>query len=178
ALEIVKTHVKNKNLIKHMLAVEAVMQALAPKFGCDQEEWALAGLLHDIDYDLTFDNPAEHSLLGATMLANYELPDIIVKAVRAHNEAHGIERVSHMDKALYCCDPVTGLIVAAALIHPAKKIGAIDKDFVVNRFHEKSFARGAKRETILACSELGLSLDELIGVALVAMQERAADLGL
>ena len=178
ALELVKSHVKNKNLIKHMLAVEAVMGALAPRFGGDVEQWKLAGLLHDIDYDKTFDKPEEHSLLAAEMLAEHDLPEELLSAVRAHNEAHGLPRESNMDKALYCSDPITGLIVAGALIHPSKKLSAIDADFVVNRFHEKSFARGAKRETILACCELGLSLEEFVGIALTAMQEVAADIGL
>jgi putative nucleotidyltransferase with HDIG domain len=178
ALELVQKHVKNKNLIKHMLAVEAVMGALAARFGGDVELWKLAGLLHDIDYDQTFDHPDKHSLLGAEMLAENGLPAELVSAVRAHNEAHGIERTTEMEKALYCCDPVTGLIVAGALIHPSKKLSSIDADFVINRFYERSFARGAKRETILACSELGLSLEEFIGIALKAMQEVASDIGL
>lgn len=178
AMALVKSHVKNKNLIKHMIAVEAVMGALASRFGGDVEQWKLAGLLHDIDYDKTFDKPEQHSLLGAEILAEYDLPEELLNAVKAHNEAHGIPRETNMEKALFCCDPITGLIVAGALIHPSKKLSAIDADFVVKRFHEKSFARGAKRETILACSELGLSLEEFAAIALAAMQEVAEDIGL
>lgn len=178
ALDLVKQQVKNKNLIKHMLAVESVMGALAPHFGGDPELWRLAGLLHDIDYDQTFDKPEEHSKLGAQMLADLNLPEDLVNAVRAHNEMHGIERVTALDKALYCCDPVTGLIVAGALIHPSKKLSAIDKDFILNRFNEKSFARGANRQTISACSELGLTLEDFVAIALEAMQQSAGELGL
>lgn len=178
ALELVKKNVKNKNLIKHMLAVEAVMGKLAEHFGADVEQWKLAGLLHDIDYDVTADDPEKHSLLGAEMLAEHGLDQELVNAVRAHNEAHGLPRTTQMDKALYCCDPVTGLIVAGALIHPDKKLASITPEFVLNRFGEKSFARGAKRETILACSELGLSLDEFVTLSLEAMQEVASDIGL
>lgn len=178
ALALIKQHVKNKNLIKHMLAVEVVMGALAPHFDGDPELWRLAGLLHDIDYDQTFDKPEIHSKLGAQMLADLNLPAELVNAVRAHNEIHGIERTTPMEKALYCSDPVTGLIVAGALIHPSKKLSAIDKDFILNRFNEKSFARGANRETIAACKELGLSLEDFVTIALEAMQQSASELGL
>jgi len=178
ALVLLKQHVKNKNLIKHMLAVEAVMGALAPHFNGEPELWRLAGLLHDIDYDQTFDKPEEHSKLGAQMLADLNLPEELVNAVRAHNEMHGIERTTDMDKALFCSDPVTGLIVAGALIHPAKKLSAIDKDFILNRFNEKSFARGANRETIAACKDLGLTLEDFVAIALEAMQQSASELGL
>ncbi|KAF0195168.1 MAG: metal dependent phosphohydrolase [Bacillota bacterium] len=178
ALNLVKQHVKNKNLIKHMLAVEAVMGALAPHLGGDTELWRLAGLLHDIDYDQTFDKPEEHSKLGAQMLEALHLPEDLVNAVRAHNEIHGIERSTAIDKALYCSDPVTGLIVAGALIHPSRKLSVIDKDFILNRFNEKSFARGANRQTIAACSELGLTLEDFVAIALEAMQQSASELGL
>ncbi|MBS3938579.1 MAG: HDIG domain-containing protein [Peptococcaceae bacterium] len=178
ALDLVKRHVKNKNLQKHMLAVEMVMGGLAARFGEDVALWRLTGLLHDIDYDLTADKPAVHSLMGAEMLADYGLPSSVVNAVRAHNEWHGLPRDSMLERALYCSDPVTGLIVAGALIHPTKKLAAIDTEFVLNRYHEKSFARGANRETIAACREIGLSLAEFISLALTAMQPRAEELGL
>lgn len=178
ALELIKKNVKNKNLIKHMLAVEAVMGKLAERFGADVEQWKLAGLLHDIDYDVTFDKPEQHSLMGAEMLAAEGLDSELVSAVRGHNEAHGLPRTTQMEKALYCSDPVTGLIVAGALIHPDKKLASITPEFVLNRFGEKSFARGAKRETIMACSELGLSLEEFVALSLAAMQEVAGDIGL
>ena len=173
-----KEHVKNKNLIKHMLAVEVVMRKLAIHFGEDEERWATAGLLHDIDYDQTADDPARHSLVGGEILAGLDLDDEIVHAVKAHNEYHSIPRESLMDKALFCADPVTGLIVASALIHPDKKLAPIDTQFVMKRFYEKSFARGAKRETIEACSELGLSLEEFITIALEGMKEVSKEIGL
>ncbi|MEW6724702.1 MAG: HD domain-containing protein [Bacillota bacterium] len=174
----VKKHVKNKNLIKHMLAVEAVMRELARHFGEDEEMWAMAGLLHDIDYDLTKDDPQRHSQVGADLLADQGMPAAVVQAVRVHNEVHGLARTTLLDKTLYAVDPVTGLIVAAALIHPEKRLSAIDADFVLNRFGEKSFARGANREQIKSCEELGLDLSQFIELSLKAMQESAADLGL
>lgn len=178
ALELVKQNVKNKNLIKHMIAAEVVMAKLARRLGGDPEKWGLAGLLHDIDYDETAKDPQRHSILGAEMLEKAGVDPEIVYAVKVHNEAHGLPRISMMDKALYAVDPLTGLIVAAALIHPEKKLSAIDTQFVLNRFKESGFARGANREQIKACSELGLSLDEFVALGLEAMQEAADQLGL
>ncbi len=178
AMALVREKVKNKNLIKHMLATEAVMTHLAEHFEEDRELWGLVGLLHDVDYDLTDREPERHGLVGAQILEERGLPPELVQAVRAHNEALGYERVTRLDKTLYAVDPVTGLLVAAALVHPAKKLSAIDVKFVLNRFKEKSFARGANREQIETCAELGLSLEQFITLSLEAMQGIAAELGL
>ncbi len=178
AWKLVQQKVANKNLQKHMLAAEFVMMGLAGRFGADDAKWGLAGLLHDLDYDLTFDKPSEHSLLSAEWLAELGVDADIVYAVKVHNHAHNLERKSMMDKALYATDPLTGLIVAAALIHPAKKLAPLTPEFVVNRFYEKSFAKGANRGQIQACSELGLTLEEFIAIGLTAMQQHAGELGL
>lgn len=178
AYKLVKEKIKQRNLVKHCLAVEAVMRRLAERFNEDVEKWGLAGLLHDIDYEETADDPEKHSLLGAEMLSDLGLDDDIVYAVKAHNHAHGLPRKSLMDKALYASDPLTGLIVAAALIHPDKKLASIDTEFVINRYGEKSFARGADRDVIASCSEMGLELKEFIGLSLEAMQGISDDLGL
>ncbi len=178
ALALVKKHIKNRNLVKHTLAVEAVMRKLAEHFGEDVDKWGLAGLLHDIDYSETQDDPSKHSLVGGEMLAEMGVEEDIVKAVKAHNEYHGLPRETRMAKALYASDPLTGLIVAAALIHPDKKLSSIDVDFVMNRYGEKSFARGANREIIASCAELGLDLREFVALSLEAMQGIADDLGL
>lgn len=178
AIAELKKHVKNKNLLKHMYACEAVMQRLARHFGEDEAKWALAGLLHDIDYEATKDNPQQHSMIGADMLEEMGLPQDIIYAVKVHNEVHGLPRTSLMDKALYATDPVTGLIVAGALIRPDKQIEPIDVEFLLKRFNEKSFARGASREQIATCSELGLSLEQFLGMALEAMKKVKVELGL
>jgi hypothetical protein len=178
ALELMKKHIKNKNLQKHCLSVEAVMRALAVHFDEDKELWGLAGLLHDIDYEKTKDDPARHSLVGAEMLSEMGLPEEVVYAVKVHNEYHGLPRKSLMDKALYATDPLTGLIVAGALIRPEKKLDVIDVDFLMNRFKEKSFARGANREAIKACSEFDMELDEFMGIGLEAMKDISNELGL
>ncbi|NLJ84229.1 MAG: HDIG domain-containing protein [Halanaerobiaceae bacterium] len=178
AYALLKENLHNKNLIKHCLAVEAVMGKLADYFGEDREKWGLAGLLHDIDYDQTAGEPEKHSLLGAEMLEEMGIDEEIVYAVEAHNAIHGLPRTKLIDKALYASDPLTGLIVAAALIHPDKKLSSIDTDFVLNRYGEKSFARGADRDVIASCSEMGIELKEFIGLSLEAMQEISTDLGL
>lgn len=178
ALVELKKHVKNKNLLKHMYACEAVMRKLAGHFGEDADKWGLAGLLHDIDYDETKDDPRRHSRVGAEMLQKLGLPEDIVYAVKVHNSAHGLPRESLMDKALYATDPVTGLIVAGALIRPQKKLAAIDVPFLVNRFNEKSFARGANRGQIACCSELGMELEEFLSLSLEAMRDSSRELGL
>ncbi len=176
--QLVRSHVKNKNLVKHMLAVEAVMRALARHLGEDEEMWSLAGLVHDVDLGQTLDKPKKHALVAAEMLEKEGAPPQVIQAVRAHNEILHLPRKSLMDKALYAADPLTGLIVAAALIHPKKKLAAIDSEFVLNRFKEKHFARGASRKQISACSELDLSLEDFIEIGVKAMQAESEKLGL
>jgi uncharacterized protein len=176
--QLVVTNVKNKNLVKHMLAVEAVMRALARRLGEDEEMWSLAGLVHDVDLGQTLDKPKKHALVAAEMLEKEGAPPQVIQAVRAHNEILCLPRKSLMDKALYAADPLTGLIVAAALIHPKKKLKAIDSEFVLNRFKEKHFARGASRKQINACTELDLSLEEFIELGVTAMQAESEKLGL
>ena len=177
ALNLLQTHVKTKNLVKHCLACEAVLGGLADCLGEDEEAWRLAGLLHDLDYDQTADSPDEHGRISAQMLEEAGVDSGIVHAVLAHAEK--APRESALDKALWCVDPLTGLIVAAALIRSEKKLSAIDTQFVLNRMKEKSFARGANREQIRACQqELGLGLDEFVDIGLRAMQHISDDLGL
>lgn len=179
ALAEIRKRVANKNLLKHMLAVESIMRELAVHFGEDPDRWGLAGLVHDIDYDQTADDPDRHALVGAEILEQLGVEPEIVYAVKAHNgERLGVPRQRRMDKALFAADPLSGLIVASALIHPDKKLASIDADFVMNRFGEKGFARGANREHIAACHELGLELREFIALGLAGMQRSSAELGL
>ncbi len=179
ALDLLRQHLTTENLLKHTYAVEAVMRKLAERLGEDPERWALAGLLHDIDYDQTADDPSLHSIKGAEMLEGAGFDDELVEAVRAHNDHHGLPRESAMAKALYAVDPLTGLIVAAALVHPEKSLSALDTEFILNRFDDNSFARGANRDAIRTCEEeLGLGLNEFIDLALEAMVETSDELGL
>jgi len=178
ALELMKDNIKQKNLQKHCLAVEAVMERLAEYFDRDKEKWKLSALLHDIDYEETADEPKKHSLIGADMLDEIGMEDDIVDAVRAHNGMHELPRETLMAKALYACDPLTGLIVASALIHPDKKLSALDTEFIMNRYGESSFAKGADRDVIASCEEMDLELEEFIGLSLEGMQNISDDLGL
>lgn len=174
----VRKRIPTKNLFKHILAVEAVMRRLAREFGEDEDRWGAAGLLHDIDYEETKDDPHRHSLLSGQIAEELGFDREIVEAVKAHNEAHGLPRETVMAKALYSADPLTGLIVASALISPAKNLEDIDADFVISRMKEKSFARGANRDIIRACSDFGMSLERFVALGLEAMQGIHEDLGL
>lgn len=176
ALELVKSMVPQENLVKHMLAAEAVMRALARKFGKDEEKWGLAGLLHDVDYAETYDKPEVHALRSAEILREHGVDKEIIDAILGHNDK--AERKSLMAKALYPVDPLTGFLVACALMTPDKKMKSVDVGFALRRFKEKSFAKGAKREQIMMCEEIGLKLEEFLEIGIKAMQEISEDLGL
>ena len=178
ALKAIRENVKNENLVKHMIATEAIMRALARKFGENEEEWALAGLLHDIDVELTNADLKVHSKPGAEMAKKLGATDAACHAILAHNEAHGEPCISLMDKALFCADPLTGLITAGALVRPDKKLASVEAKSIRKRFKEKSFAAGANREQIAKCSDIGLELDAFIELGLDAMKGMAGELGL
>ena len=176
ALELVRSKVKNKNLVKHMIATEACMRGLARHFNEDEDFWGITGLVHDLDYDQTAKDFSKHGFLSAQMLEDIGVDERIVYAVKAHT-GH-VEARSMMDKALFAVDPLTGLIVAAVLMHPTRKIENVDTQFVLNRFKEKRFAAGANRDAIGTCESLGLSLEKFISISLKAMQSVADELGL
>jgi len=175
ALRLVNTQVSNKNLRKHMIAVEAVMRALAERLGEDPELWAMTGLLHDLDYDQTVNDFPRHGFVTEEVLKPYDLPPEMIHAIKAH--AGHAPRESLMDKAIYAADPITGLVVAAVLMHPTKKLANMDVEFLKKRFREKRFAAGANREQIQSCTELGIELDDFLELSLKAMQGVADDLG-
>ncbi len=178
ALESIRENVENQNLIKHMLATEAIMRALARKFGENEAEWGLTGLLHDIDVELTSGDMSVHSKLGADLARDLGASDAIANAILTHNETHGVAPSTLMEKALFCTDPLTGLITAAVLVRPDRKIANLEAKSVRKRFKEKGFAAGANRENIARCADIGLELDEFIAIGLEAMQGIAEDLGL
>lgn len=176
ALELVKANLPNPNLVKHCLSVEACMKALAVRFGQDPEPWGLAGLLHDLDYEKTAKSPEIHTTETVKMLEGRGLAPEILHAIQAH--AGKVPCESVMDWSIYAVDPLTGLIIAATLMHPDKKLAAIDLEFIKRRYKEKSFAKGAKREEIEKCVNAGIELDDFISVCIKAMQGISADLGL
>ncbi len=176
AVVLLKEAISNKNLRKHSFAVEACMSKLAKKFNENEELWAQAGLLHDLDYDQTKDNFPQHGLVTAAILEEKQVAPEIIEAIKAH-PGH-FPRQSLMAKALYAVDPLSGLIVGAALMHPSKKLAGVDVQFVRNRFKEKHFAKGANRQQIKACSELGMTLEDFTQICLEAMQGISRELGL
>ncbi|MCX7994657.1 MAG: HDIG domain-containing protein [candidate division WOR-3 bacterium] len=176
ALNLVSEKLKNKNLFKHCLATEACLRELARHFGEDEEKWGLAGLLHDIDYEETINDPSRHGIIGGDILEKKGLAPEIVYAVKVH--AGHFAPQSRLDWALFATDPLTGLIVASALMHPDKKLNSLDKDFVLRRFKEKRFAAGANRDQILTCKNLGLELEEFVEICLRGMKSISEELGL
>ena len=160
----------NPNLIKHELAVEAAMRAYARRLGEDEEYWGIVGLLHDFDYE-RYPDMDQHAFVGASILAERGYPAEMVHAVRAHNPATGEARTSLLDRALFAVDELTGLIVAVALVRPSKSLADVDVAAVRKKWNNAAFARGVNRAEIEAgAAELGVDLDEHVGVVLQAMQ--------
>jgi len=176
ALELVQKHLKNKNLIKHCLAVEACMRGVATRLGQNPEPWGLAGLVHDLDYEITEKSPELHTNETVKILQELNLDPAVIHAVQAHASKVACENA--MDWTIFSVDPLTGLIIAATLMHPEKKLKAIGLEFVKRRCKEKGFARGARREDIEQCRNIPLEIDEFIAISIAAMQGIDKDLGL
>ena len=174
----IRENVKNENLMKHMLATEAIMGALARRFNENEGEWRLAGLLHDIDVETTQGDMTLHSKEGAELAQQLGANEAVCHAILVHNERHGIPCESLMDKALFCSDPLTGLITAGALIRPDKKLASVEIKSIRKRFKEERFAAGVSREQIATCINIGLELNAFIEIGLEAMKGIAEDLGL
>ncbi|MBM3326190.1 MAG: HD domain-containing protein [Calditrichaeota bacterium] len=175
ALALVETKITTGHLFKHSLAVENVMRDLALRLNQDENLFSLTGLLHDLDADITAGEPDKHTLITCSLLKGL-VPEIVSNAILAHNHKHPAETT--LDKALLCADPVTGLITAAVLMHPSRKLTRVETPFLKKRFKEKRFAAGASREQIAGCAELGLNLEEFLELSLKAMQKIAPQLGL
>ena len=179
AWALLNERVKNENLVKHCLATEAIMRALAERLGEEPDVWGLAGLVHDLDFEETSDSPTTHALITAEELERRGVDQAVIQAIKEHNaEALGLERASKFGIALACSETITGLIVATALVYPDKKVASVKAKSVRKRMKEKAFARQVNRETIMECEKLGLSLDELIPLSLSAMAGIADQLGL
>ncbi len=178
ALSIVREYVKNENLIRHMLAVEAAMRFYAAKFGEDQETWGITGLLHDFDWEI---HPTleQHPMAGATILRERGVPEDIVRGVLSHADHTGVPRQSRMEKALFACDEITGLITAVALVRPSRSLADLEASSVKKKWKDRAFAAGANREEIArAAQEFGIDLWEHVSNVIFAMRSIASDLGL
>lgn len=179
AIKLVHSYIKNKNMIKHCLASEAVMRDLAKHFGEDEEKWGLAGLLHDLDVEITNADPKIHGLKTAEILEEIGLDPDIVDAIKHHNEeATGIERSNRFQHALAAGETITGLIVATTLVYPDKRIASVKPKSVRKRMKEKAFAASVKRENIMECEKAGIPLDEFILLSLEAMRKISDEIGL
>lgn len=168
AIEMLKNNGATPALLRHALASEAVLAALAERLDEDPEAWARTGLLHDVDYPHTEAKPAEHGLTGASMLAG-QLPEASLAAIRSHNgEMNGCQPETRLDFALRCGESVTGLIAAAALMRPTGYEGMETKS-IKKKMKDKAFAAAVNRDNIRECSRLGLELDEFLAIAIRAM---------
>ncbi len=181
ALELLREHIDQENLVKHCLASEAIMRKLAGKLGEDEDLWGMIGLLHDIDFEQTKDTPERHTLVGTEILEEAGFSEEFTRAVRSHNEmVEGWEREMPVDFALTAAESVTGLVVAAALVRPEKekRLDHVKVKSLKKRMKEKAFARAVNRESIRECTNLGLELDEFLTLSLEAMREIQDELGL
>jgi len=168
----------SENLRKHALAVEACMRAYARKFGEDEVLWGVTGLIHDFDYE-RYPTPEEHPFVGNKILKERGWPDVIRRAVMSHAQYSGVVRVRNMEKALFACDELAGLITATALVKPSKSLAEVDAGSVRRKMKDKAFARSVSRQDIIhGAQELGVDLDEHIAFCIEAMKGIAGELGL
>lgn len=178
AIQFVHQYIQNENLVRHMLAVEAAMRFYAEKYDQDVELWGLTGLLHDFDWEIhpTLD---QHPQDGAPILRSNGVPEVIIRAILSHADHTGIPRESPMEKALYACDEITGLIVAVALVRPSRSLHDLKAKSVKKKWKDRSFAAGANREEIAQATEdFGLPLWEHVDNVIQAMRRIAPQLGL
>jgi putative nucleotidyltransferase with HDIG domain len=178
ALALVREHVKNESLVRHMLCVEAAMRFYAEKFGEDVERWGLAGLLHDFDWEI---HPTleQHPQAGAAILRQHGVDEEIIRAILSHADHTGVPRQSRMEKALFACDEISGLVTAVALVRPSHSLYDLEVSSVKKKWKDKLFAAGANREDIQnSAAEFGIELWEHVGNVILAMRKIAPELGL
>jgi len=178
ALEILKSNVEAENMLKHSLASEAVLRAVAKHLGKNEEEWGIAGLLHDIDVEITNADPHTHGPYAEKLLKG-KITDEMLDAIVMHNEvATGKERNTEFQHALAAGETITGLITATTLVYPDKKLASVKAKSVTKRMKQKAFAASVKRENIMECEKIGIPLAEFADLAVNAMRSISDDLGL
>ena len=178
AMKIVRNYVKNENLVRHMLAVESAMRFYARKYNEDEELWGVTGLLHDFDWEI---HPTleQHPQEGIAILREQGVSEEIIHAILSHADHTGVPRETLMEKALYACDEITGLIVAVALVRPSRSLRDLKVKSVKKKWKDRSFAAGANREEIEAgANEFGIDLWVHIENVITAMRSIAPELGL
>lgn len=166
-------------MIFHCLASEAVMRGIARRLGRDEEQWGLAGLLHDLDVEVTHADPQVHGLQTEELLKDYEVDPQILDAIRMHNEcATGLARTNEFQHALAAGETITGLIFATTYVYPDRRLSGVKPKSVVKRMKEKSFAASVSRENILECELIGIPLPEFASLAIEAMLPIADEIGI
>lgn len=178
SVKLLNEYIKNDKMIAHCIASEAVMKAVAARLGEDQCKWGTAGLLHDLDVEITDADMKLHGLKTAEILESKSYDPEIVDAIKMHNEeATGLPRSTKFQHALAAGETITGLIFATALVYPDKKLSSVKPKSITKRMKEKAFAASVKRENILECEMIGIPLDEFAAISLAAMQEISEELG-
>jgi uncharacterized protein len=179
AAKLMEDYLQSDSLRKHCYASEAVMRAMAGRLGYDPDLWGIIGLLHDIDYEETKDQPSRHGLKTAEILKARGIKDEVIEAIKAHNaEALGIERKTDVDFAITCSECITGMVVATALVYPDKKISSVKPSSITKRMKQKEFARSVNRDHIRKCEQVKIPLEEFAELSLKAMAKIAPILGL
>ena len=177
-LNLLKKHISNPKMIAHCLASEAVMRALAERLGEDADKWGMAGLMHDLDVEITNGDSYKHGNIAVDILREEGFPEDAVEAILLHNEkATGRVRSEKFHHALAAGETITGLVFAVALVYPDKKISSVKTKSVVKRMKEKLFAASVHRENILECEKLGIPLDEFAELAIGALAPIETELG-
>ena len=178
ALDILHKYVQNLNLRRHMIAVEAAMRDYAKFFGADPDEWGLAGLLHDFDWEI---HPSleQHPHDGAPILRSHGVPEPIIQCILSHADHTGVPRQTLMQRALFACDEVTGLITAVALVRPSRSLQDLKVRSVRKKWKNPRFAANVDRDEIArGANELGVDLWEHIERVIHAMRGVESELGL
>jgi uncharacterized protein len=179
AIGLLNEYVRDEKMRIHCLASEAVLRALARHLGEDEEKWGLAGLLHDIDVEVTNADPEKHGLESVNILGKYNLDPDIIDAIMMHNEkAAKKQRITKFQHALAAGETITGLVYATALVYPDKKIASVKSKSVVKRMKEKAFAASVNRDHIRECEKIGITLEDFAELSVNAMKEISNELGL
>jgi predicted hydrolase (HD superfamily) len=169
---------KSESLRKHALAVEAAVRGYARKFGANEDEWGIVGLLHDFDYERypTIDN---HPFRGCEELQRRGYPEWVTRAILSHAQYSGVPRESPLEKSLFACDEMAGFVTAASLVRPSKSVLDLEAASVIKRMKDKAFSKGVSRDDLRqGAEELGLPLDEHVTNVITFLRERADALGL
>ncbi len=178
AVKLLNDNISSENMLKHCYASEAVLRGIAGRLGTNEDEYGIAGLLHDIDVEITNADPYTHGPYAEKMLKG-KITDEMLDAIVMHNEvAAGKERSTQFQHALAAGETITGLITATALVYPDKKVAGVKTSSVTKRMKQKAFAASVKRENILECEKIGIPLDEFVGISLRSMSEISEILGL